>query len=588
MKKLILLFTLLFSGVVQLMAQDFDLKWSNKMIYDNYKDGFFQYFAGSTDKLVFGVHKNLALRQKKADSKINIVAFNKSTLAKVGTIELKDKKDKARSEKLRGYSMMDVIVMNSSIQVYWIKRDKGSITVLAESFDHYLNRDTKLSKIYSTKSSETKSSQFSSSRTSVYSDILYSKKSGEQVVLTIPVVNNSTITFNYIVLNQEFKEIASGKVDLEDFENARINYQLGADGNIYINANFSYTRREIKKNSELQNHSKIVVIDPSTNNFETFNLKYDNKVINSLKLKADNDLVRVYGFFIDKAKDPKGRKPNGIFYTTLKQKNNNIEISEANFSYFDKELFDQMFNRGNNENDKSSKKSKKSKSKPKDDEDALDEMYVIEDAVSVDNDIVLVCSKMYNYAVTTCTATQGGGQTCTTRYYCAKSNVTSFRVNIKGEIVWAKNANRSFVFSGWDVYDLRVVSTNDDFYVIYSNRISDELTSKGKKKTKNKNEVRDRFEYLRFDLKSGDYTKGEFVVNEEKTPRKDRKYVNPYSLRVIDNQYFVNSQRVRMKPGMTAAGCVASVACFPVIYWVSMSGDFRKADGYVGYLKLDD
>jgi hypothetical protein len=137
------------------------------MIYDNYKDGFFQYFAGSTDKLVFGVHKNLALRQKKADSKINIVAFNKSTLAKVGTIELKDKKDKARSEKLRGYSMMDVIVMNSSIQVYWIKRDKGSITVLAESFDHYLNRDTKLSKIYSTKSSETKSSQFSSSRTSV-------------------------------------------------------------------------------------------------------------------------------------------------------------------------------------------------------------------------------------------------------------------------------------------------------------------------------------------------------------------------------------------------------------------------------------
>ena len=66
-----------------------------------------------------------------------------------------------------------------------------------------------------------------------------------------------------------------------------------------------------------------------------------------------------------------------------------------------------------------------------------------------------------------CNTTGRGQSTCYTYYYCTKSNVTAFKLNPKGDIIWAKNLDRSITYNRWNVYDLNVIKTDNMYYVTY-------------------------------------------------------------------------------------------------------------------------
>ncbi|MFN5418704.1 MAG: hypothetical protein ACK5B9_16710, partial [Flavobacteriia bacterium] len=86
LKSLFILTALLISQ--NFTAQDFDLKWSEKMKYDNKKGGFFKEFLGATENNIFVVNNNLALSQKKANKQLNVIVYDKETMAKKGIIKL--------------------------------------------------------------------------------------------------------------------------------------------------------------------------------------------------------------------------------------------------------------------------------------------------------------------------------------------------------------------------------------------------------------------------------------------------------------------------------------------------------------------
>src|SRR5690606_7761822 len=123
--------------------------------------------------------------------------------------------------------------------------------------------------------------------------------------------------------------------------------------------------------------------------------------------------IKMYGFFTDLSKNKIQDHSNGIFYTSVI----NNEVSDPVFNYFDEKTLTELFKEDPDDNqNKLSKRLEKRKKKALSNKlESIDEDYEIEVAKSLDSDhIVLFCTKVYNYAVTTCNS---NGQ-CTTRYYC--------------------------------------------------------------------------------------------------------------------------------------------------------------------------
>lgn len=593
MKKFIALLFFTASIFSQLSAQNLELKWSSKMTYDNSKDGFFNDFVGSSEDYVYGLYKNLAYRPKKQNKKIKLLSFDRKTMKKVDEIVLNSPKDKSRSSKLKGMLFNQVIVLKDELIVFWTKSTKDQVEIYAESFDLELGKKVKLKKVVAFKNPSTKQSSFGA-----LSVVIKNSQSDETNVLIgceTGQTKNESIAFEYITIDSEFKETNKGKFDMDVIKISRSygltsEYQFTPDGKLYIKTNVSMSKEERKqaKKGEHTSYSILNIVDVETSETDLYTIKYDGMNVFNFNLVNEGDDIRLYGFFNDMEKDPSGNRTHGIFFTTIK----GGEMTEPNYSYFDKSTLDELF-KNDVEDKKTTRVSKKDKRKGKGaeakkmDEEALDDHYQIELAKILDKDhIVLFCSKMYNYSVTTCTTNSSGGTSCTTRYYCSKGNVTAFNLNTKGDIVWASNVDRSITYSGTSIKDLRVVSDPNNFYVIYGSTMKADANSKSGKKSKKNAEIRDKFEYASFDKKSGNSSKKEVTVNSASVEKKDRKSVNPLSIQVYDNQYFINSSRITFKPLLTAAGCTASLVCFPMLYYVGLSGDFRKGTGYLGTIKI--
>ena len=586
----LLFFLILF--VTPLIAQDFDLKWSERMIYDNRKDGFFKEFLGSTENYVFVLNNNLALRQKKASKQLNLIAYSKASMQKKGMLRLVNRKDKGRMNDLDGMSYVDMFILDGMIHVFWLKETKSSSTIFAESYNENLEQIRGLKKVYHVDYKVTSGRLFK--RSSAFA--LAGKGENKNILIgsEVPSEKGDDIAIKYAVVNSELEEVSDGEVDLPiektgKFYGLTSSYSFERDGNLYIKSYASVPKEDRKslKKGEHSSFSILSVVDTDADEITSFPMKYIDKNIYDFDYIIGDKGVKIYGFFNDINKDPFGYVTHGIFSSTIGSKSH--EMSEPNFSYFDKALFDALFKNDAEEN-KISKKKKKKKKKGNDaaPSDAyLDSRYVIESA-SVDdkNNIVLFCAKMYNYSVTTCTTSSSGGTTCTTRYYCQKSNVTTFKLNDGGEIVWASNVDRSKTYSGTSIMDVRVIEDKQNYYVVYGSTFDLDASKKNRRSSKSKTELRDKFEYAVISKADGEATKKEFVVNQPGTKKADRKGVNPVAITVIDNKFYVNSTKITFKPALTAGLCVASVACFPILYYIALSPNMRKGKGNLGTLEV--
>lgn len=83
MKKTILTFTLLICTVsIFLNAQTIDINWTDKMIYHNKLDGFFQSYVGVNSKYIYATFNNLSVTSNKKLKKFKLIAFDKNNMGK--------------------------------------------------------------------------------------------------------------------------------------------------------------------------------------------------------------------------------------------------------------------------------------------------------------------------------------------------------------------------------------------------------------------------------------------------------------------------------------------------------------------------
>lgn len=589
MKKAIWILSVLMISLSSFLKAQIDVNWSETMMYDNKLDGFFEEFVGSNSKLVFAKYDDLKRRRNKTTAKAKLIAYDKHSMEKVGEATFIDiKKDKKGAEKYKGLKYYKTVVFENLVYVFWkkeaskggmFKKDvKAKDELYVQTFDGKLNPLQKLKKIYELSAS------------AIF--VMANKNVDESIIIggEVAAKKGDNLTIEYKVLKSDLSFLASNQVELpvtlasKSGRSLSSSYEYGDDGNLHIKTYVTLSKEDRKsaKKGEAYRYPVYSVIELASGKIQSYSIKFENKNIFNFDYVVTKDAIKLVGFFCDLIKDPRGNDTHGIFYAVLDPKTFQM-AGDMNFTMFTKQQLDELFAKDKDKGDRSDKRRTQTKKKKKSEEESLASDYVIENIQSIDkNNIAIFCSVMYNYAVTTC----DGKGNCTTRYYCQKDNVTAFKIDDKGKIVWASNLDRRITYNGWNVWDLKVASKDGKFFVAYGSDYSIVGDKKNRKSRKSKKYKSDRFEYAMFDYATGKFTKNEYKVNPVNVKKKDKKTISALAITELDNELFVSSKVVRIKPLRVVFGCLGGLVCPPVAVAPFMFGNSYKGKGNLARITL--
>jgi hypothetical protein len=560
------------------------------MTYSNKEGGYFKQFINANSHYVYSLNTDLVVLRKsngKRDINMALYAYDKNSLTQKHSVQLRGKDNQKRSELLKGKVYLKTIVQEELVFVFWEETEKKTVSVFAESFDYNLRQVEKLKKVYSY-DGKYKTGAIVLNALEDNTDILIGHEFSDE--------RGGEIKFEYVLFDSGLSKLAAKELEYsfsrvgKNYSGISSKYNLGKDGNLYIQTDVVLSKDD-KKNlekGESSSYTKFTVVNLEDGDYKTLDVRFEDKNVLNFNYTIGDGEVRLYGFYNDLTIDNKKRSTNGIFHTTLNS--NSLEISKPVFSEFDKRTLDKLFKEDKEDRKKSKAFTRKGKAR-KDavDNVSLQDNYVIETArILDDGNIVLFGTKMRNYTVTVCTTDSKGVTTCREVPYCDKGNVTLFNLNKDGELTWSSNIDRQITYGRHNRYDLRVLKKENKAFVIYGSRYEVEAEKKSRGSQKSKSDVRDKFEYAIFDLDGGESEKNEFVVNKPQVEKEERKYVNPFSISVFNDEYYLNSVKVTRNVGKTIAGCAASIVCFPVIYFVAIHPAFREGEGYLGKLEIID
>lgn len=576
MKKIYLLLLVLAASTSGLTAQQLDVKWTEKLKFENKIDGFFDYYIGTNDQYVYAKFSNYAINPNKLNRKVKIVAFDKNSFKKEADVRLigyGDSKDKEKDD----MDYYKTILLDNVLYVVWVKEDKKRAEFFAETFTPQLKKISKLKKIYELSVGKKGTDNLV---------LIYNNKLDNRILIGRELAvqsDNESLKFEYNLLDQNLAIVANGMVTTPvmlkkkprkdaSYTNTYLEYILGEDGKLYITDYVSLSEQERKnaRRNEATAYPVFMQVNMEKASIKSYDVKFSEKNTFRFSILITKNGPLLFGFFSDLNKDAYGTDLHGIFYLPM---GTDFAGKAPKFTYFDKNFLDQLF--AKDKEDQKKGRSSNSDSKKSDDE-SLDNYFVIEAVKEIDNDVVLFCCKRYNYSVTTCDA-KGN---CVTNYYCNKKNVTAFRMSQNGGMVWASNLDREITYSGTNVHDLAVARDGNNFFVTYGSAYN--KNENGKKKKKKKGEqLRDRFEYAVFDASNGQYKKQECVVNKVNAPKSERKRINASNIVELDDLLYLDATKKRLRY-ITWVAC----AIFPPSYYCfALSGNARVGTGYLGMIK---
>lgn len=567
-KKITAVFVFFIAGF--LSAQKIDVKWSALQHYDNKEDGFFSYFLGGNSKTIYAMFANRTWGTRK--ERFKFVAFSADSMKKVADVTVIDRRNPEERAKYEGLRYYKSLVFENVIYVFWKKEDREKEELYVQSFDAKLNPVNKLKKIY-----ELNSGRHMTKRAELF--VMGNPKNSAKMIIggELAAEKEESVRIEYKVLNEDFSFAGAGQVTLPVKVMWRSGYltggyEFGEDGNLHIRNKvyMPYEERKNLKRGESSVYTIYSIVDVENNSIRSYPLKFDNKNIFETGIKIDKEVVKIFGFFSDLTKDSRGENTHGIFYCIVNSKSQ--ELEQLNFTYFTASQLDLLFS-----GDKEDRYNYSGRRNSRGQNEALAPTYGIEEVQSIDKDhLVLFCSIMIDLAWTTC---DNQGRNCRTVYECHKRNVTAFKLDKTGNIVWASNLDRAIVYSGNGIKDVSVVCPDSKtFYVIYGSSYSPFGNKKTYSTRKSSKERLNTLEYATFDYATGKFRKDEYVLNAPDAKKADRKHISPLAVQVVDNKFYVNSTNTRLKP-YAVATCIA---CFPVGYFLMLGGNAHEGRGYLG------
>ena len=587
-----------------IIAQELDVSWTEKQLYENRKDGFFDGFVGSNRENIYGKFADLSMtnsrlnKKTKSVKKLKLVAFDKATMEKEGEVAVLDvKKNKANKAKYAGLKYYKTVVLNDIIYLFWIKEvvsksgkeTKTKQELYVQSFDSKLSPDKSLKKVY-----EMSSSKKDTKKADIF--VMGNPKvANGQIVIggEKSAMAGKGVVFEYKVLNSDFTFASANQVTLPVTVSGKSsgltsNYKLGDDGNLHITTYVQMDKEERKtlKKGESSQFPIYSVVDLASGNLQSYSIKFDNKNVKGFHYIVTENSIKLFGFFCDLLKDPRGDDTHGVLYAVLDPKTFELR-GDMNFAYFTKAQLNDLFARDRDKGDRKDRSIFNSKKKKDSEEESLASDYIVEDVQSLDKDnLVLFCTIERNFSRTYC----DGKGNCHTTYYCEKSNVTAFKINNLGEIVWASNLDRKITYSSgsysvWHTPDLKVINKDGKFFVAYGSDYMMNAEKKNMRSSKSRKQKSDKFEYAVFDYASGKFNKNEYKVNTVNAKKKDKKNISAKEIQVLDNQFYTKDTRMGYR-SLTLAYCALGIVCPCAWYYAFLSPNLKKGSGYLGHIEV--
>lgn len=568
--------------LTSIFGQDMKVNFSDKMTLKLNKDGFVSRFIGETET---NIYVEFQSRNKKQEVVINrIGVFDKATMKEVNSLVIADKKDKARAADLGNKLKEQIKFIDDRIYIFYSDESKTELQIYAEAYTLNLDRDVKMQKLMTIPKD--------SKRDNVFPAITHNKT---KIVLSRLESGENNIQFYYSVYDLELEELVKSDVNMplpDGIQNEDVfavnSYMLDNNDNFYFNETYSIKSGEKRsglfyKTIEYKYEFYVSILSIESGDIEMIDMNDENTSLFNVKVVEIDNKVKILGFFSDFNKDPKGMRTHGFCYREIDPKT--FEVSEMVYTYFDKELLDELFKEDEEDKLKTNSKKKNAEEEAEKDKDALSKSFVIEH-IKVDDkgNMIVFCSKMNNYSYEVCTTDANGRTTCRTVYKCQKDNVTVFKLSSEGEIVWSSNIDRRVTYGGWDVYDLRIIEDEDSYIVSYGSSYNLEAEEKTKKSRKSAAESIDKLEYGVFDKETGANEKKNVVINEEGVKKSDKKYCAATSITSANDKFYLISSRKHIAPWIFSTCLCPPV--FLILGVLTQVGQIQ--DAYIGKIELVD
>jgi hypothetical protein len=587
-KVLFLTLTLL---VVNIQAQKLSAKWSDRMILDDKVDGFFGEIAGGNEKYIYARFNNGGVGAK-------IIGFDKKTLTKQFKAEISgfdsNKKDEKKYKNLNIYQ---TVVYEDVIYVFYKSYDKKETKILVRSYTPELKELNELTVVTTQKDKIARENKeafpfirINAKAGKVFIGVEKETKPGDNIKLEYKVLNKdfSFSTSDRVTLPLEYKAGRRGR----GVDGMSSRYDLGDDGNVHIRSTIYPTRKEVKdvkrkskRSDKTENLNKLSYEVLSTINLKSGKFKSVNIKVGGKKLFSVNRMVtkkggaKIFGYYSDFSKDKNGYEAHGLYYAKL---NKDYEIENLKFSAFSKELIRDMFRNDKDDLDGGRKGGccligKKGSTHAAD--ETMNSDYEIEQYREGKNgDVYLFASIMNNYSVESCSTDANGNTTCTTSYYCQKKNITVFKLDEKGNIVWGRNQDRNRTYSGWFVYDVNVIKADDGFYVTYGDFSNYQRTKAWWKVWKTIDRTNP-LEYIHIDEDAGKISELILKTNSANATKEEAKYISPLAIQSFDDVFYIGYSELHSKKGLMllfcAGGCLIG----------GHKWSFKTGYGYFGVLE---
>lgn len=448
-------------------AQNTTIQWSEKLKYNKGQGGIMSDLIGSNSTYVYAIYKSPTrsmVPQKKTQCKI--VAFDKTNLKLETSIDIFGyKTSKEDKQELKGKVMYEAVVNESNLYLFWVGMTNKNNELYVQTINKTLKSKSSLKLIYSSK---TRGSESAPAIEIISNESIKNKF---YVVAEQKSVKNENIKFDYVEFDANINKISKAtaslpltasddnEVSVSDWylgsmfeKKNRLSgkYELGLDGNIYINHIVKLSNDEELANNESNKIYYLNTVIVATNDVVQIPLKLENKNLFKIKQIFTPDGIALAGMYSDLSIDKKGEDLHGIFYYEFNAAKKTTTY--ASLVDFDKETLNKLYT--NDTEDKKKKSVLKGKRANESNMESIKNDYVIEHIEeNKNNEVLIFASRMKN--------TYKSSQKYT-RTFCEKRNVTIFKIKKEGKLVWASNLDRIKNYEGEiDKYDIDVTKNND-------------------------------------------------------------------------------------------------------------------------------
>lgn len=532
-----------------LQAQKLDFNWSQKVRFDNKNAGLFERVSGGNSKFTYILNKSFNDGYTSADFYLHAINNDNGKLSSSTTLR------NSKVKETKGMTLRGVYVQEEVIYVFWVNDVKTQEEIHVQSFDQNLKVISKLKKIQQyPKFKERKT------REPVIFILANEKRAGSILLgAELSLKEGESVKVEAKILKADLSYEGLVKVEIPITAKSSnwsltSDYIFGDDGNLHIK-----TRIKEDKGKSLTDYFDLYTYaNMETGNTFHYPFKFEGKQIFDFKILEKNGKVSFVGMFmnIEQQKKVRFMKLNGLFQANLDVENKTL--ANVNFEQFDTDFLQDLF-----KNDaKDLKRDKKTGNS-----DEINNDYVIEDyRIAEDGEITLFTTVMNNYSVTICPPKSA----CYTNYYCDKSNVTVFRFDKDGNLIWGKNIDRNFEYRGTSIPDINVIEDADNYYITYGARTDVKKYFAPEKARQFKRD--DVMEYAVMDKDNGTFKANLYEINRPGISKEEKKSFTAIDISVLGNTMYAVNNDLNRTGGGKVVRCLTMI-CFPIGFLTNF-GDF--------------